>query len=134
MTSNRHKAVWIAAVVVVVGTAGLLVFLANRERPYDPSFDARVARPAYGAERPLVLYDEGHLNTHTADAGDRPFADLVRNDGYEVRISREPITAERLSGVSVLVIVLARGANDANDAPAFSDSETAVIDRWVRGG
>ena len=64
----------------------------------------------------------------------RPFADLVRSDGYELRVTQQSLAAEALQGISVLVIVLARGANDANDDDAFTGSETAAIDAWVRGG
>jgi hypothetical protein len=81
-----------------------------------------------------VLYDEGHLNTHTADAGYEPFAQLVRHDGYELRVTREPVTARSLAGAAVLVAVCPRGANDANDAPAFSGAETTALAQWVRRG
>ena len=109
-------------------------FLLARERPYDPSFVTRVEEPTYTTDHPLVLYDEGHLNTHTTDAGYKPFADLIRSDGYALRVARELITSQALAGASVLVIVGARGTNDANDAPAFSDPEVSAIESWVRAG
>jgi hypothetical protein len=93
-----------------------------------------VAEPAYRGGGPSVLYDEGHLNSHTADGGYKPLADLIRSDGYTLRLTREPITAQALSGVSVLVVVCARGTNDANDGAAFSDSEAAAMDQWIRSG
>lgn len=81
-----------AAAVVVLAVAGVL-FLLNRERPYDPGLDTQVSEPAYRGGGPLVLYDEGHLNTHTAGGGYKPLADLIRNDGYNLRVTRQPISA-----------------------------------------
>jgi hypothetical protein len=130
---NDRRILVSAAVTAVLAVAGALI-LGKRERPYDPGFDTRVAEPAYRGDGPAVLYDEGHLNTHTADAAYKPFADLMRSDGYDLRIWRQPLTAQSLAGTSVLVIACARGSNDANDAPAFADGEIAAIDRWVRAG
>lgn len=132
MRSSPGKIV-VGAIVTALAVAGVLVWRA-RERPYDPDFDPRVAEPAYSTHRPIALYDEGHLETHTSDAAYKPFADLARNDGYDLRTTRELLSERTLAGVSVLVLVCARGSNDANDAPAFADSEISAIDRWVRAG
>ena len=134
MVPRRRMVVWATAAVVVVGLVALAAVLAQRERLYDRGFDTRVDDPAHRGDRPVVLYDEGHLNSHTADAAYRPFVDLMRNDGYEVRRARGPFSAEVLAAARVLVVVTARGANDANDEPAFAEAEIAAIDRWVRGG
>jgi hypothetical protein len=111
-----------------------VLFLATRDSSYDRSFDVRVAHPAYRGDGPVVLYDEGHRNTHTTTTGYKPFADLLRNDGYKLRVSQEPLTAPALQGVSVLVIVLARGANETEDADAYSEAEASAVEAWVRGG
>jgi hypothetical protein len=58
----------------------------------------------------------------------------MRSDGYALQVVRKPLTAPDLEGVSVLVLALARGANDANDDPAYSEAEAAVIEGWVRAG
>jgi hypothetical protein len=131
---SRRRSVWTASAVAALSLGGLLIYASTREELYDPSFDARVDEPAYAGARPRVLFDEAHRNHHTAGGRYRPFADLVRNDGYEVESLRDPITVERLAGVSVLAVVCARGANDTDDAPAFTDAETEVVDRWVRAG
>jgi len=130
---KRRWVIGTAAVVAALAIAGTIFFW-MRSRPYDPSFDTRVADPAYRTEHPRVLYDEGHLNTHTSDAAYRPFAELIRSDGYAVEAIRTPIAKESLTGAAVFVVVCARGRNDANDAPAFSEPEAAVIERWVRAG
>jgi hypothetical protein len=132
---RRHRR-WIigsGTLVAALALVGLCSWL-NRGRTYDPRFDTRVAEPTYEEDRPRVLYDEGHRNTHTADEAYKPFADLVRSDGYRLQVNRAPISEGMLAGISVLVVVCARGANDANDSSAFSEPEVSVIDHWVRTG
>src|SRR5690348_17539934 len=131
---SRRPRAWTASAVAALSLAGLLIYASTREQLHDPSFDARVVAPAYAGARPRVFFDEAHRNHHTAGGRYKPFADLIRNDGYEVECLRDPITAERLAGVSVLAVVCPRGSNDTDDAPAFTDDETAVVDRWVRAG
>lgn len=125
----------IAAVAALVGViiGGILIAL-NRQRPYDPDFDTRVVNPAYRGGGPVVLYDEGHSNIHTSTAAYKPFADLIRSDGYDLRVTTEALSPQTLEDVSTLVIVLARGSNETNDDAAFEDSECAVVEEWVRSG
>ncbi|HEX2164332.1 MAG TPA: DUF4350 domain-containing protein [Thermoanaerobaculia bacterium] len=133
---GRRTFILAVAMLVVAGSgAALTLFLMRRERPYDPAFDTRVGRPAHpGGGGPLVLYDEGHLNTHTADSAYRPFVELVRSDGFEVSVVREPFTADLLATAAVLVVVAPRGVNETNDDPAFTRAEIAVVHDWVEGG
>jgi hypothetical protein len=117
-----------AAVVLAIAGAGC------GERPYDPSFDASVPEPAYRTEHPVVLVDEAHRNSHTATGAYKPFADLLRADGYEVRPARAAFTSSSLAGAAVLVVAGARGTNDTEDGPAFDEAEAAAVERWVREG
>jgi hypothetical protein len=130
----RQRIIWMAVIVFVLAAGGLLFYLASREQPYDPSFDTGVAEPAYRTDRPRVLYDEAHLNVHSADGGYKGFADLITNDGYDVQRNRDAFMADRLAGVAVLVIVGARGHKYAHNTPAFTESEIAAVDQWVRSG
>src|SRR6478672_7288398 len=113
-TTRRRRIVWAAVIVSIPAVAGVVFYLANREQLYDPRFDARVAEPAYRTDRPRVLFDEAHLNHHTAGGRYKPFADLIAHDGYDVQPSRDTFSAERLAGVSTLVIACAKGSNDSN--------------------
>ena len=133
---SRRTFVLVVALLVVAGAgAALTLFLVRREHPYDPDFDTRVERPAHRGEGgPLVLYDEAHLNAHTADSAYRPFVELVRSDGFEVGVVREPFTADLLAPAAVLVVVAPRGGNETNDAPAFTAPEIAALHDWVAGG
>src|SRR5262249_21961844 len=121
---------------MAAGATGLGVVVAiflvwERLRAYDPAFDAHVADPTYRSGGPLVLYDEGHLNNHAASGAYKPLASLIRSDGYELRVSRQVFSGQALARVSVLIVALPRGTNDANDHPALTEPEVATIDRWV---
>lgn len=131
---SRKRAVLGIAALGLVLVALLALYFLTPQREYDPRFDAHIDEPAYAQQRPVVLYDEAHLNVHASRGGYKPFVDLVRNDGYEVQVLREPVTPARLADVAVFVVVCPRGKNDANDEPAFTDEETAAIDQWVRAG
>src|SRR5262249_61200439 len=128
----RRRCVWTASAVAAFSLAGLLIYASTREALYDPSFDARVDQPAYAGARPRVLFDEAHRNHHTAGGRYRPFADLVRNDGYEVEPLRDPITAGRLAEGSVLAVVSPRGSNATDDAPRLPGDGPVGGDRSVR--
>jgi hypothetical protein len=97
----------------------------------DPSFDASVAEPAYKVKGPKVLFDEGHRNRHTTKDTYKPFADLLRNDGYEIITNLSPFSPEILRGHQVLVIANARGNPGES---AFTDAEIAAVRKWVSEG
>lgn len=131
--ARRTLLVWIAAALTSAGAAAAVIFASPRAA-YDSSFDVSVADPAFTRERPVVLFDEGHRNAHLTTTGYRPFAELLRNDGYEVRVHAQRFTPDSLAAAAVLIINGPRGANDANDGPAFDEAEQAAIVAWVQGG
>ena len=104
----------------------------------DPNFDAKVARPAYLEKHPRVLFDAAHFNFHTAEGRYKPFADLLRNDGYTVVSNEKKFSPQTLEGFDVLVIVNALGAERQNlpgaDQPAFTEEECDAVRDWVRAG
>jgi hypothetical protein len=101
----------------------------------DPAFDTRVDHPAYAKERPIVLHDDGHRTPHTSKGRYRPFVELLRHDGYEVRSHRGAITSRSLAGVRVLVEVNAQGEeSDRGYGAAFTEAECRAIEEWVRRG
>ena len=122
---------------VLIVVAVLSTVLQAQQRP-DPDFDVSVAAPAYVTTHPRVVIDEAHNNFHTADGRYKPFATLLRNDGYDVRPGTSAFTAAALAGVDVLVISNALGAgatpNTDSSPPAFTDAECAAVADWVRGG
>lgn len=75
----------------------------------DPAFDATVDRPAFTDSHPVVLVDEAHDNFHTAGGRYKPFAELIKNDGYNVTPNTKKFTAECLTGCAILVVANAQG-------------------------
>ncbi len=65
--------------VILLAVAWLALFPVWQHA--DRSFDARVARPAYTARHPVVLFDQGHYNAHGVNGNFAPFAKLLRSDG-----------------------------------------------------
>lgn len=70
--------------------------------------------------------DAGHANYHTADARYRPFAELLRRDGFVVGGVTGRLDAARLGALDVLVI--------ANASAELEAGEIEATARWVRGG
>ena len=101
----------------------------------DLHYDASVAHPAYVTQHPRILFDAAHRNFHLPDGRYRPFADLIRNDGYLIDTNERPFSAESLAGHDVLVIANARGAEGGEvDGSAFTEAECRAVADWVRGG
>lgn len=100
----------------------------------DNDFDVSVPQPAYSANGPLVLFDEGHNNWHKAKRSYRPFVDLIEADGYRVERNGNAFQRADLDRVDVLLIANATGTNESNDEPAFSDDEVEIVRAWVNDG
>lgn len=127
--------------VVALSLALLMPFatvVVSAQQVADPNFDAKVARPAHTKKHPQVLFDEAHNNFHTADGRYKPFADLIKNDGYVITPNKQLFTPSSLKPFDILVISNALGAPrmDAPDATksAFTDAECDAVRDWVRGG
>lgn len=133
---GRGKLLVVGIVMLAaLGLVGGLFFSSRPQGGYDPAYDTSVASPAFTDQRPIVLFDEGHNNIHTMAAEYRPLARMLRADGYVVQSSDGEITADVLRSVTVLIIAGARGADDGEDDPAFTDAEASAISEWVlRGG
>ena len=102
----------------------------------DPDFDSTVARPAYAKDGPTLAIDEAHANFHTMGERYRPFADLMRADGYRVVANTKPFDRKALAGIDVLVIANAGvpATDDAQVLPAFTVAECDAVHDWVRRG
>jgi hypothetical protein len=104
----------------------------------DPDFEASVENPAYTRPGPTVAIDEAHGNFHTADGRYKPFADLLRSDGYEVLPFTSTFDLRSLEGIDVLVISNARNlpAVQRGDTsqPAFMADEINAVRAWIEGG
>jgi hypothetical protein len=112
--------------------------LAAQQQISDPDFNASVETPAYTSAGPTIAIDEAHGNFHTADGRYKPFADLLRSDGYKVLAFTSAFDARSLAGIDVLVISNARNlpAVQRGDIsqPAFTGAEIDAVRVWVDGG
>ncbi len=106
----------------------------------DENFQFANPNPAFlPGEGPHVCIDEAHYNFHTADGRYKPFAELLRGDGYIVTGFAQPFTSETLADCGLLVI--ANPLAEANQGDwsyphpsAFTKEELQVLMAWVRGG
>src|SRR5437870_12325583 len=96
------KLVLLSALIVTISI--LLFAVSPAQQVADPNFDARVAHPAYTKNGPKVLFDEAHNNFHTATGRYKPFADLITNDGYQIKPNKEKFSPATLKGFDILVI------------------------------
>ncbi|MBV9959860.1 MAG: DUF4350 domain-containing protein [Acidobacteria bacterium] len=122
---------------VAICVASLCAFTAGQQMA-DPTFDTSVARPAYAKRHPKILFDEAHDNFHTATGRYKPFAELMKSDGYDVTSNKAKFKAQTLAGYDVLVIANALG-EEREDLPgvstsAFTAEECYAVRDWVRAG
>jgi hypothetical protein len=126
------------AVVVLWASTGIVSARQITDLAYKPP----LARPAYESGKgPRVSIDGAHHNFHTADGRYRPFADLLRRDGYRVDGLGKPFSPDSLRDVDVLVV--ANPLNERNvkkenwslpTPSAFTGDEIATVRAWVTNG
>jgi len=122
-------------IFLILLSAGLL--LSCKEKPLasvDNDFDVTLSNPTYSINKPKILFDEGHNNSHKTSGTYKPFATLIRNDGCEVTTTDKQITSEVLSRFDIYIIANARGNGELNDTPAFTEGECNTIKEWVSNG
>ncbi len=113
----------------------------------NPNFDAAVAQPAYSGGGPRVLFDEGHYNFHKSEGRYKPFADLIRSDGYRITVNTSRLSREILNSHDILVsanplglggslqMAAARLGLTVNlTGNAFDEDECLAVQSWVRQG
>lgn len=121
-------------------TSALLALGADAQQVADTSFMPPVPEPAYRTGRgPVVMLDEAHFNFHTAEGRYKPFAELLRRDGYVVKASSLKFSKASLRGGRILVIANPLAERNKSDwslptPSAFSDEEVKAVREWVKGG
>jgi hypothetical protein len=121
---------------LILASLVLLAHMGQAQQNAGPDFHPPIGKPAYESGRgPRVAIDGAHDNFHTGEGTYRPFADLLRRDGYRVAGLTAQFTGDSLREVDLLVIVSATGPRDVGRAAsAFTDAEVDAVDRWLRGG
>ena len=113
----------------------------SSQQQADPEFRIEVREPAFGLEkRPLVCVDEAHHNAHIAGGRYKPFADLLRKDGYRVNGFSSRFSGDTLTRCALLVIANALSGKDNFQTRAFPHSspftrlELEALVTWIRKG
>ena len=124
-------------VIVLLMATGIV----SAQQVPDLKYKPPLPRPAYESGKgPRVAIDEAHHNFHTAEGRYKPFAELLRRDGYRVDALRQLFSAESLKSVEILVISNAltraqcRRIGRPPNPSAFTKDEIATLHRWVEKG
>jgi hypothetical protein len=129
------KRILLTFVVLLTATS-----IVSTQQVPDLKYKPPLSRPAYESGKgPRIVIDEAHHNFHTVDERYKPFADLLRRDGYRVDGLRMPFSKESLIRVDVLVISNALHERNAKDwslptPSAFTQDEIAALHSWVENG
>lgn len=106
----------------------------------DEGFQMQSENPAYPpGQGPTVLVDAAHHNFHTAEGRYRPFADLLKSDGYRIQSLKTRFEGQALETGQILVISNALSERNQDDwslptYPAFEEDEVEAVRQWVEGG
>jgi hypothetical protein len=125
---------------LIVALAVLALGLGSATADVDDMADVTVARPSFARDTgPVVAVDSGHFNYHTIDNLYRPFAALLRNDGFRVVESKAAFTSDSLAELNVLVISNALPSDKIENwtyptPSAFTAAEIDAIRSWVSAG
>jgi hypothetical protein len=141
----RAKIVGLAKDFFIVLSLGTLIFAADAgqqtastvepPRSVDRAFRYVIAKPGYPqGNGPVVLIDEAHNSFHTAVGTYRPFADLLKQDGYVVKRAELKISEKLLSSGDIYVIADAQPPAKISDPPTFSNEEIRILNDWVGKG
>lgn len=130
----------IMRMLLSVGFALAVACTVSAQQVPDLDYGPPIRHPAYGpASGPRVAIDEGHYNFHTVGDRYRPFAELLRRDGYRVDGIGGPLTPDSLKTVSVLLLANSLHERNAEDwslptPSAFTQEEIGTVRAWVEKG
>lgn len=87
----------------------------------------------------VVLVDEAHNNYHTAEGRFRPFADMLKQNNYNIQSNKATFDSDVLSQCEVLVIANALADQNINNwalptPSAFTNEEIESVRKWVEEG
>jgi hypothetical protein len=106
----------------------------------DTSFRPFIGKPEYEKGLgPKILVDEGHNNFHTAEGRYLPFAQLLREDGYNVTGISGEFDKNHLKEAKILVIANALNRINVQNwylptPSAFTSKEITAVRDWVSSG
>lgn len=130
-----QKRILLTVTLVIVSFASL-----RAQQVADPNFNPKIDHPQFPADRgPVVMLDEAHFNFHTVEGRYKPFAELLRRDGYRVMPFKDKFSRDTLKGLRILVIANALAERNQQDwslptPSAFSNEEIKAVQGWVKEG
>jgi hypothetical protein len=130
-----NKGILFSGIVLLAATS-----IAAAQQEPDLEYTPLLPRQAYESGKgPRVVIDEAHHDYHTAGGRYQPFAGLLRRDGYRVDGLDQPLSADSLNGVEVLVIANALNERNVKNwslptPSAFTTDEIAAARAWVEKG
>lgn len=130
----------LVACAVLCGGATTLTPSLGAQQAVDSTFHPKVEAPAFAAGTgPVVLFDEAHNSFHSLSRSFRPFAELLRLDGYRVEPLQTKLSAAALAPAKILVIVNVLAAGNVGNwklptPSAYAPEEIEAVRQWVTGG
>jgi hypothetical protein len=106
----------------------------------DTNYTFKIDSPAYTqGNGPVIMVDSFHYNFHNIEERYKPFAILLRADGYELNSYSRIFTGEELGKCRILVISNALEVSNTESwslptPSAFTKTEIEDIKKWVAGG
>lgn len=138
---QKQTIIW----VLVLRFIAAITTTANAQEGVDTQFRFHNINPAYkDGTGPKVCIDAAHFEFHTAEGRYKPFANLLRGDGYRVKGFRSRFSRETLKDCQILVI--ANAAAEVNyytpagkdwsypHPSAFARQEINELILWIRKG
>ena len=116
----------------------MLPFAARSQQSADRDFNTKVAKPAFTARHPILMFDLGHHNTHTTRQRYDALAMMAKNDGFNVIQDVGVFTPADLKDVSILLIANPLGTDDMKSPSvvnsAFTNEECDAVYNFVAAG
>ncbi|MBN4059846.1 hypothetical protein JYT80_00745 [bacterium AH-315-I11] len=104
---------------------------AQAQQQSDSSFQFAIALPAFNLDQgPSVCIDQAHFNYHTAVGRYKPYADLLRQDGFRIVTFSSSFNAQTLANCQVLII--ANALAESNQADYIDDYENGLTQKIKR--
>jgi hypothetical protein len=114
-----------------------LSYFANAQQVADTLFNPPLPNPAYPRDSgPVVWIDEAHTNFHTIEGRFKPFAGILRRDGYQTKPNTAAFSKAELEKGKILVIANALHPDNRTNwtlpnPSAFTDQEIEEVRTWV---
>ncbi|MCK0178693.1 hypothetical protein MWU50_05255 [Flavobacteriaceae bacterium S0862] len=112
----------------------------NAQQVIDSSFIYNVTNPVYSLNKgPIIFIDEYHNNDMSIDNRMFPLIKVLKEDGYQVKKLKEPISKSSINKADILVIISALHKSNVDNwklptPEAFNDLEIRELLQWIKDG